>query len=56
MIIQYSVLSRRRGSRERDKEPNSPRPLLLAARVRLQGVELTVLGLLTQRKGGLRYA
>lgn len=55
-ILQCSVLSRRRDSGERDKGAPPPRPLLIAARVRLPEGELTVWGLLTERKGGLRYA
>lgn len=56
MLIQYSVTSARRGSRDRGKKPQGPRPLLLMAFVRLPYGELTVLGLLTRERGGLRYA
>jgi hypothetical protein len=56
MIVQYSVCSKRRGSRDRDKTPQGPRPLLLVAFVRLPCGQLTVLGLLTRERGGLRYA
>lgn len=56
MIIQVSVMQFRHGSAERDKRRGGPRPLLLAARVRLPEGELTFLGLLTERKGGLRGA
>ena len=55
-VIQYSVISRRRGSRDRDKRPEGPRPLLLLALVRLLDGQFTVLGLLTDRKRGLWYA
>ena len=55
-ILQCSVTSRRRDSGERDKGAPPPRPLLIAARVRLLDGEFTVFGLLTDRKGGLRYA
>lgn len=56
MIVQISVVQFRHGSAERDKRRGGPRPLLLAVRVRLLEGELTVLGLLTEREGGLRYA
>lgn len=56
MLIQCSVTTARRGSRERGKNPQGPRPLLLMAFVRLPCGELTVLGLLTRERGGFRYA
>lgn len=56
MIVQYSVMSARSGSRDRDKTPQGARPLLLMAFVRLPCGELTILGLLTRERGGLRYA
>ena len=55
-VIQNSVISRRRGSRDRDKRPDGPRPLLLLALVRLPEGQLTVLGLFTGRGGGARRA
>jgi len=55
-ILQVSVVSRRHGSAERDKRENKPRPLLLVTRAALPDGELTVLGLLTERERGLRYA
>lgn len=55
-ILQCSVTSRRRDSGGRDREAAKPRPLLIAARVRLPEGELTLLGLLTEREGVRRYA
>ena len=56
MIVQCSVTERRHGSADRGKAPEGLRLLLLAARVRLRDCELTVFGLLTDRKGGPRCA
>ena len=55
-VLQCSVTSRRRDSGGRDREAAKPRPLLIAARVRLPEGELTLLGLLTEREGVRRYA